>query len=67
VLHYQQEAQERKTSLLIHNWEMANPAPPHTVRLAIFSYTILAADAASPEVQADLAMLNEEIRNSRFA
>ncbi|MCC6145676.1 MAG: hypothetical protein IT368_17860, partial [Candidatus Hydrogenedentes bacterium] len=64
LLQYQQEAKEGRQNLVVYNWEMANPVPPNTVQLAIFSYTVLAADnaAAQPTVE----LLNEEIRNATF-
>jgi hypothetical protein len=46
-----------------HVWLLASLDPPHRMRLAIFSFTVRASD----EAETLLAVLNEEIRQARFA
>jgi hypothetical protein len=47
-----------------HVWLLASLDPPHRMRLAIFSYTVRVLEA---ETDALVAMLDEEIRQARFA
>ncbi|WP_218081013.1 hypothetical protein [Anthocerotibacter panamensis] len=52
--------------ILIYYWEVGNPVPPAHVRLAIFSYTILASESESPRAKEVLAFLDREIAASVF-
>jgi hypothetical protein len=58
---------EEGQPLVLHFWELAHTVPPDHGRIALFSFTIRADQTADPAVKRDLAMLNTEIRNARFA
>lgn len=58
---YEQAASERRTSLTIFYWMVANPLPPRHARVVTFSYTIVARQRDHPRVQRDLEMLEAEI------
>jgi hypothetical protein len=46
-------------------WLLAAIDPPHRMQLAIFTFTVLATEAA--QAKALIAVLHEEIKQSRFA
>lgn len=66
VLHYGEKTIEKNERLTMYYWEVANPIPPGHFHLAIFSYTILEAKESDPRIQAELSMLDKEIRASVF-
>lgn len=67
LLRYAVSAEEEGEPLTIHYWQIANPVPPNHLRMAVFSYTTLAALAEDEDVVATLAMLQEELRKCTFA
>jgi hypothetical protein len=67
-LHYEvRSAEEAGEQLEIHGWQVAIPVLPHTVRVAIFSYTILSGQQRDPRIAEELAMLDATIRKARFS
>jgi hypothetical protein len=64
---YTSEAEEDGVPLTVSFWELANGVAPRHLRLAVFSYTVETADATSAAVQADLRLLDAEIRAATFA
>ena len=48
-------------------WIIGNPVPPNQARIATFSYTTLAANAAGFGTQRTVAMLDKSIRNAVFS
>jgi hypothetical protein len=66
VLMYEEAGSERGQSLTIFYWVVSNPLPPRHARAATFSYTILAEQRDSSQVQHDLEMLEAEIEAATF-
>jgi hypothetical protein len=64
---YTSEAEENGVPLTVSFWELANGVAPRHLRVAVFSYTVETADATSAEVQADIKLLDAEIRAATFA
>ena len=62
----------RRTSLswfrriVLHFWQVYNPVPPHHMRLALFSYTVLKARDTNPECIQEIELLDREIRCAQF-
>jgi hypothetical protein len=50
-----------------HYWEIGNNVGASHIRIAVFSYTILASQHADPEALRDIAMLNNELVAAEFA
>jgi hypothetical protein len=67
VKQYVQHAEEDGEQLQIYYWEIAVPVKPHSVRLAIFSYAILASQADDREVCDEIELLNRSIRSAEFS
>ena len=64
---YVKKAVEDRQRLHIHYWEVASPLPPRHMRLAIFSYTLFAAQTSTSSVRRELEMLNQQIEAAQFA
>jgi hypothetical protein len=64
---YWKYAQENGESLALRYWHVASPVPPHHLRLAVFSYTLLKSQAAERRFVAEVRMLDSEIRSCEFA
>jgi hypothetical protein len=64
---YAEDATEDGVPLQLFYWEVANGVDPSHVRLAVFSYTVLRERRDLPEVAAEIAMLDREIRRTAFA
>jgi hypothetical protein len=47
-------------------WEVVNPVPPHHIRLANFSYTVLATQEKLPNVVNEVKLLNDSIEQLVF-
>ncbi len=67
VQKYTKSVTEDEEELLIYYWDVGNPVPPRSARVALFSYTILASQATDGKFVAELKMLNEEIAAAKFA
>jgi hypothetical protein len=67
VVRYEQRAEEQGHPLLITYWSVAQPLPPNHARVATFSYTLRAHQRKDSQVQAELDMLDREIRAATFA
>jgi hypothetical protein len=62
-----EETQEDGALLEIHRWQVAVPVLPHSVRLAIFSYAVLAGQVIQPHISEELRFVDASIRNARFS
>ena len=67
VLNCRKCTSEENRRLTIYYWEVAHPIPPDHFDYAIFSYTILEDRESDPQIQAELSMLDQEIRASIFS
>jgi hypothetical protein len=67
VLRYEEATSEDGMSLAILCWVVVNPVTPLRVRVATFSYTILAGQRNQSQVQRDLEMLDAEIEAASFS
>lgn len=61
------ETEEDGELLHIYKWEVAVPAPPNSLRLALFSYTILASQKSDAAFLAEVALLDSSIREATFS
>jgi hypothetical protein len=50
----------------MYYWEIGNRADEHHVRLAIFSFAILASQASDRETLAQIAMLDDQLPQAQF-
>jgi hypothetical protein len=67
-LHYEiRSAEEAGEQLEIHRWQVAIPVLPHTMRLAVFSYTILAGQQRDPRIAEELRVVDTAVRNASFS
>jgi len=62
-----ESTEEQGEQLLLFCWEVAVPVEPCSVRLDIFSYTILASQQHEPQVQNEIELLNTSIRAGEFS
>jgi hypothetical protein len=62
-----EETQEDDAQLEIHRWQVAVPVLPHSVRLAIFSYVILAGQRTQLNISEELRFVDTSIRNAKFS
>jgi hypothetical protein len=62
---HREEAQASGEPTIFHVWLLASIDPPHRMRLAVFSFTVLARDLESASQL--VATLEKEIREARFA
>ncbi len=67
VLYFQHESVEENTQLLIHTWQIAHPATPIKIYLAIFTWTILASTIDSPKSIEEIEMLNKMMYSMQFS
>lgn len=58
---------ENQELLHIHKWDIAVPVQPRSLRLVLFSYTILASQETEAKTKAELALINESIRTAIFS
>lgn len=63
----EKEVEENGERLRIYRWEIAVPVEPRHLRVAIFSYTILANQESAPAIVADVALLDSCIRAASFS
>ena len=67
VRHYAKSTVEDDEQLQIHYWEVGVPIEPNSVRLAIFSYTILASQAEDHAVLEEIELLDHSIRDAEYS
>ncbi len=60
------DCEEDGEELRIYFWLVVHFAPPLHARIAQFSYTVLRRLAERPEIQAELAVMDRELREVRF-
>lgn len=62
-----EKATEDNEALHIHKWDVAVPVPPNSLRLVLFSYTILASQETEVETKAELSLINNSVRAAAFS
>jgi hypothetical protein len=67
VFKYEEAGSEQGMRLTIFYWIVANALPPRHVRVATFSYTIIAEQRNQSQIQHDLEMLDAEIEAASFS
>jgi hypothetical protein len=60
-------AEENGEQLQINYWRVAVPVEPDGVRIAVFSFTILAEQATDPRVRSEIDLLENSIRAAEFS
>lgn len=60
-------AEENGESLHIVSWEVAIPVPPKSLRLAIFSYTIIKKELQNPAIIAEIKQLQRSVEQARYS
>lgn len=63
LVRYHKTSTDRGQELQISYWSVAQAIPPHHVRIATFSYTLLAGQERDPQIQNDMKLLDAEVRN----
>jgi hypothetical protein len=64
---YRTSASENGETLAVFHWHLANAVAPRHLRLALFSYTVLADQADSAAVKQEVQLLTEQVRNATFS
>ena len=67
ALSYVTPSKEDEQLRVIFFWILGNLVPPNQARIATFSYTVLAANAAGFGTQRTIAQLDKSIRNAIFS
>jgi hypothetical protein len=67
LVRYEQRTEDQGHPLIITFWSVAQPLPPNHARVATFSYAMRAHQRNDPQFQAELEMLDREIRGVTFA
>ena len=67
LVRYTKEAIEQGEKVHFTYWEIANAARPRHLRLAVFSYCVLASKVTAPDVAEEVALLEAEIRGATFS
>jgi hypothetical protein len=67
LVSYRASAMEESDAIVLFHWDLANSVAPRHLRLALFSYTVPAAQAESSEVQEQVRLLAHQIRQATFA
>lgn len=60
-------AEESGEQLQISYWRVAIPVEPDNVRIAVFSFTILAEQATDPNIRREIDLLENSIRAAEFS
>ncbi|XZE35650.1 hypothetical protein SH501x_001152 [Pirellulaceae bacterium SH501] len=58
---------EEGESLDIYSWNVAAPVPPNSIRLAVFSYTILQSQSSEPSFQREIELLGNSFRDAEYS
>ncbi|MBI5760199.1 MAG: hypothetical protein HZA46_16910 [Planctomycetales bacterium] len=66
VVRYSKKSFSWFKRIVIHFWEVYNPVPPHHMRIALFSYTILKSRESDRTILQELEFLDGEIRAAEF-
>jgi hypothetical protein len=53
-------------AITLYKWNLANPALPNHIRIAMFSYTVLTSLENDPKTKMELEMLTESVKNAKF-
>lgn len=64
---YWEFGEEDGAPLAFRYWQVANLVPPHHMRLAVFSYTILKWQMTVQRFVAEIEMLDKEVRRCEFS
>lgn len=67
IKQYVKSAGEDLEPLRIHYWQIAIPVQGCNIRLAIFSYTILASQATDKQILQEIELLEKCIQNAEFS
>ena len=59
--------EENGEQLQINYWRVAVPVEPDSVRIAVFSFTILAEQATEPSIRREIDLLESSIRAAEFS
>ena len=54
-------------TLDIYSWNVAVPVPPNSIRLAVFSYTILQSQSSEPSFQREIELLGHSFRDAEYS
>ena len=66
MLFYRQEGEEAGQKLHVYTWEIARCTPPDTLRVAIFTWTLLASQSEEAVFKKEIKMLDGEIAKAYF-
>ncbi|MGN6505089.1 MAG: hypothetical protein ACTHM6_05940 [Tepidisphaeraceae bacterium] len=58
---------EQGQSIVIRSWQIAHAVSPADVRIALFTYTLLACQFDTPEAHDEMQLLEQELTAARFA
>lgn len=64
---YARQSVENGEDLIVHRWEIGNRVGSTHLRLAIFSFALLAARSSDPENVRQVAMLDKELPAAQFS
>jgi hypothetical protein len=61
-----EHSSEQEQAITVYWWHVANPVPPNHIRIANFSYAVLASQESSPTTKTEVQMLANSISNAAF-
>lgn len=57
---------EDGTAIRLYTWQLARLYPPDSIRLAVFTHTVLPKNASKTSIDGEVAMIDEEVRLAQF-
>jgi hypothetical protein len=64
---YTKSAIDDAVEIVIYYWEVGNPVPPTSGRIAIFSYTILSSQVKDAKTKEEVSLLEREVMEATFS
>lgn len=66
LMHYK-DCEEEGEDLRIYFWQTTNYVPPKHLRVAVFSYTILAGQENEPAIANEIKNISDQISKATFS
>ncbi|HTV41728.1 MAG TPA: hypothetical protein VMF08_14190 [Candidatus Sulfotelmatobacter sp.] len=66
LLKYSFKSEQNGESLIIYCWEVAKMVSPRDYNIAVFTFTVTAAQSEVPSIRQEISSIEEEIKNVRF-
>jgi hypothetical protein len=67
ILREEKSTVEDGETLDIYSWTVAVPVPPNSIRLAVFSFTILQSQSSKSSIQQEIEFLSNSFRDAEYS